>query len=236
MTSSLRDLKVYTTYPHSCSYLADQQATTLFIDPRQEVDQKLYSSLSLLGFRRSGNNIYRPHCAQCNACVPSRLPVAAFQPSRSQKRTSRRNRDLTVEQTDDIRDDQSYALYRRYIEQRHADGDMFPPDREQYESFLNNAWDCTRYFRFYQENRLIAVAVVDVMVDGLSAIYTFFEPEEEQRSLGTYAVLWQIEQARKMGLSYLYLGYWIQNCQKMSYKADYKPLELFLDGCWATSS
>jgi arginyl-tRNA--protein-N-Asp/Glu arginylyltransferase len=236
MTSSLRDLKVYTTYPHSCSYLADQQATTLFIDPRQEVDQKLYSSLSLLGFRRSGNNIYRPHCAQCNACVPSRLPVGDFQPSRSQKRTLRRNRDLTVEQTNDIRDDQSYDLYRRYIEQRHADGDMFPPDREQYESFLNNAWDCTRYFRFHQQNQLIAVAVVDVMVDGLSAIYTFFEPEEEQRSLGTYAVLWQIEQAREMGLAYLYLGYWIQNCQKMSYKADYKPLELFLDGCWATSS
>jgi arginyl-tRNA--protein-N-Asp/Glu arginylyltransferase len=236
MTSSLRDLKVYTTYPHSCSYLADQQATTLFIDPRQEVDQKLYSSLSLLGFRRSGNNIYRPHCAQCNACVPSRLPVGDFQPSRSQKRTLRRNRDLTVEQTNDIRDDKSYDLYRRYIEQRHADGDMFPPDRQQYESFLNNAWDCTRYFRFYQENQLIAVAVVDVMVDGLSAIYTFFEPEEEQRSLGTYAVLWQIEQAREMGLAYLYLGYWIQNCQKMAYKADYKPLELFLDGCWTTSS
>jgi arginyl-tRNA--protein-N-Asp/Glu arginylyltransferase len=236
MTSSLRDLKVYTTYPHSCSYLKDQQATTLFIDPRQEVDQKLYSSLSLLGFRRSGNNIYRPHCAQCNACVPSRLPVGEFQPSRSQKRTLRRNRDLSVEQTDDIKDDQCYDLYRRYIEQRHADGDMFPPDREQYESFLNNAWDCTRYFRFYQENQLIAVAVVDVMVDGLSAIYTFFEPEEEQRSLGTYAVLWQIEQAREMGLAYLYLGYWIQNCQKMSYKADYKPLELFIDGCWATSS
>ena len=236
MTSSLRDLKVYTTYPHSCSYLKDQQATTLFIDPRQEVDQKLYSSLSLLGFRRSGNNIYRPHCAQCNACVPSRLPVGEFQPSRSQKRTLRRNRDLSVEQTDDIKDDQCYDLYRRYIEQRHADGDMFPPDREQYESFLNDAWDCTRYFRFYQENRLIAVAVVDVMVDGLSAIYTFFEPEEEQRSLGTYAVLWQIEQAREMGLAYLYLGYWIQNCQKMSYKADYKPLELFIDGCWATSS
>ena len=236
MTSSLRDLKVHTTYPHSCSYLAGQQATTLFIDPRQEVDQKLYSSLSLLGFRRSGNHIYRPHCAQCNACVPSRLPVGNFQASRSQKRTWRRNRDLTVEQTDDIMDDQSYDLYRRYIEQRHADGDMFPPDREQYESFLNNAWDCTRYFRFHQQNRLIAVAVVDVMVDGLSAIYTFFEPEEEQRSLGTYAVLWQIEQARKMGLDYLYLGYWIQNCQKMSYKADYQPLELFLDGCWATSS
>ena len=236
MTSSLRDLKVYTTYPHSCSYLKDQQATTLFIDPRQEVDQKLYSSLSLLGFRRSGNNIYRPHCAQCNACVPSRLPVGEFQPSRSQKRTLRRNRDLSVEQTDDIKDDQCYDLYRRYIEQRHADGDMFPPDREQYESFLNDAWDCTRYFRFYQENRLIAVAVVDVMVDGLSAIYTFFEPEEEQRSLGTYAVLWQIEQAREMGRAYLYLGYWRQKGQKRSDKADDKPRELCSDGCGATSS
>ncbi len=232
MTSSLRDLKVYTTYPHSCSYLKDQQATTLFIDPRQEVDQHLYSNLSLLGFRRSGNHIYRPHCAQCNACVPSRIAVKDFEPSRTQKRTLRRNRDLSVERTADIRDETSYDLYRRYIEQRHADGDMFPPDREQFESFLNNAWDCTRYFRFYDHNRLLALAVVDVMVDGLSAIYTFFEPDEDQRSLGTYAVLWQIEQAREMGLDYLYLGYWIKNCRKMAYKAEFKPLELYLDGQW----
>jgi leucyl-tRNA---protein transferase len=236
VTSSLRDLKVYTTYPHSCSYLDDQEATTLFIDPRQEVDQHLYSSLSTLGFRRSGNHIYRPHCSHCNACIPARIPVSQFEPNRAQRRTVRRNRDLLVERTRDIRDEQAYQLYRRYIELRHYDGDMYPPDREQYESFLNNAWDCTRYFRFYDHQRLVAVAVVDVMLDGLSAIYTFFEPGEEQRSLGRYAILWQVEQAREMGLQYLYLGYWIRKCRKMAYKADYQPLELYLNNRWTAGS
>ncbi|WP_116364024.1 arginyltransferase [Parahaliea mediterranea] len=232
MTSSLRDLKVYTTYPHSCSYLRDQEATTLFIDPRQEVDQHLYSSLSTLGFRRSGNHVYRPHCGQCKACIPARIPVRDFQPRRNQRRSLRQNRDLIVERTADIRDNQAYHLYQRYIEQRHADGDMFPPDREQYESFLNNAWDCTRYYRFYDHQRLLAVAVVDVLTDGLSAIYTFFDPDAQQRGLGAYAILWQIEQAREMGLHYLYLGYWIEACKKMAYKADYQPLELLLDSRW----
>jgi arginyl-tRNA--protein-N-Asp/Glu arginylyltransferase len=236
VTSSLRDLKVYTTYPHSCSYLDDQEATTLFIDPRQEVDQHLYSSLSTLGFRRSGNHIYRPHCSHCNACIPARIPVSQFEPNRAQRRTVRRNRDLMVERTRDIRDEQAYQLYRRYIELRHYDGDMYPPDREQYESFLNNAWDCTRYFRFYDHQRLVAVAVVDVMLDGLSAIYTFFEPGEDQRSLGRYAILWQVEQAREMGLQYLYLGYWIRKCRKMAYKADYQPLELYLNNRWTAGS
>ena len=233
MTSSLRDLKVYTTYPHSCSYLADQEATTLFVDPRQEVDQTLYSNLSQLGFRRSGSHIYRPHCSHCSACVPARIPVADFKRSRSQRRNWQRNRDLTIERTADIQDEACYDLYRRYIEQRHADGDMYPPDREQYESFLNNAWDCTRYYRFYDQKQLLAVAVVDVMLDGLSAIYTFFEPAALQRGLGNYAILWQIEQAREMGLDYLYLGYWIQNCQKMAYKSEYQPLELFLNSRWS---
>ena len=232
MTSSLRDLKVYTTYPHSCSYLADQEATTLFIDPRQEVDQTLYSNLSLLGFRRSGSHIYRPHCSYCKACVPARIPVNDFKRSRSQRRNWQRNSDLRVERTADIQDDNCYDLYRRYIEQRHADGDMYPPDREQYESFLNNAWDCTRYFRFYHEEQLLAVAVVDEMLDGLSAIYTFFEPEAQQRGLGTYAVLWQVEKAREMGLEHLYLGYWIENCQKRAYKSEYQPLELFSNSRW----
>jgi len=236
VTSSLRDLKVYTTYPHSCSYLEDQEATTLFIDPRQEVDQHLYSSLSNLGFRRSGNHVYRPHCSQCNACIPARIPVQQFQPSRSQRRTLKRNRDLNVERTLDIRDDQAYRLYQRYIEQRHADGDMYPPDREQYESFLNNAWDCTRYYRFYEHQQLLAIAVVDVMTDGLSAIYTFFDPAAAKRGLGSFAILWQVEQAREMGLHYLYLGYWISGCRKMAYKADYQPLELYRNSRWLLDS
>jgi|TARA_R100000005_G_scaffold26336_1_gene11670 arginine-tRNA-protein transferase len=232
VTSSLRDLKVYTTYPHTCSYLKDQEATTLFIDPRQEMDQLLYSRLSQMGFRRSGDHIYRPHCGRCNACIPARIPVHSFAPNRAQRRTWRRNADLRVERSAHIGDAAAYDLYYRYIEQRHADGDMYPPDRDQYMSFLNDAWDCTRYYRFFAEDRLLGIAVVDVLTDGLSAIYTFFEPEEERRSLGSYAILWQIEQARLMGLNYLYLGYWIRNCSKMSYKTAYRPLELYIDSDW----
>lgn len=234
MTSSLRDLKVYTTYPHTCSYLEDQEATTLFVDPRQPVDQKLYSKLSVLGFRRSGNHIYRPHCAQCNACIPARIPVAEFDRSRGQKRTWERNQDLRVICTDEINDDDAFELYHRYISIRHSDGDMYPPDREQYQAFLNSVWDCTRYFRFYDRAKLVAVAVVDRLEDGLSAIYTFFDPTATKRSLGTYAILWQVEQARKSGLDYLYLGYWIRDCQKMSYKSDYRPLQMYTNSRWST--
>ncbi len=234
VTSSMRDLKVYTTYPHSCSYLEDQEATTLFVDPRQRIDKTLYSNLSLLGFRRSGSHIYRPHCSHCEACIPARIPVEQFNPSRSQRRTINRNRDLRVVATDDFRDNEAFELYQRYIELRHADGDMYPPEREQYESFLNNAWDCTHYYRFYDSRSLVALAVVDHLSDGLSAIYTFFEPEAVRRSLGSYAILWQIEHARELGLEYLYLGYWIRDCQKMAYKSDYRPLELYVKSRWTT--
>jgi arginine-tRNA-protein transferase len=164
--------------------------------------------------------------------VPARIPVEDFQPNRNQRRNWRRNADLQVEQVASITDDVAFELYQRYIRERHADGDMYPPDREQYESFLSDAWDCTRYFRFLEGERLIAVAVVDEMLDGLSAIYTFFDPDAESRAPGRYAILWQIELARTMRLPYLYLGYWIRNCRKMSYKADYRPLELFLDNRW----
>lgn len=234
MTSSLRDLKVYTTYPHSCSYLDDQEATTLFVDPRQRVDQKLYSKLSVLGFRRSGNHIYRPHCTHCNACTPARIPVAGFEPRRGQRRVWQRNQDLRVISTDDISDDEAFDLYHRYISQRHSDGDMYPPDREQYEAFLTSVWQCTRYFRFFDKGRLIAVAVVDTLEDGFSAIYTFFDPEADKRSLGVYAILWEIEHAREMGLEYLYLGYWIRDCQKMAYKSDYRPLQVYINSRWTT--
>ena len=236
MTSSMRDLKVYTTYPHSCSYLDDQEATTLFVDPRQQVDKQLYSKLSVLGFRRSGNHIYRPHCTHCEACVPARIPVARFQPSRSQRRTVQRNEDLRVRRSEDLRDEEAFQLYCRYIELRHADGDMFPPDREQYESFLNNAWDCTHYYRFYDRRALVALAVVDELQDGLSAIYTFFDPLQDKRSLGSYAILWQVQRARALGLDYLYLGYWIKGCRKMAYKSAYRPLELHVKNRWTAIS
>lgn len=236
MTSSLRDLKVYTTYPHRCSYLEGEEATTLFIDPRQSVDQTLYSNLSLLGFRRSGNHIYRPHCNHCNACIPARVPVAEFRPGRTQRRCLTLNDDLQATVRSSVSDDECYALYDRYIRLRHADGDMYPPDRDQYESFLNNPWGCTDYVEFRLDGVLLAVAVVDVMIDGLSAIYTFYDPDFEKRSLGRYAILWQIERCRREGLPYVYLGYWIRNCRKMAYKADYRPLELLVNNQWQRST
>ncbi|MDG1066428.1 MAG: arginyltransferase [Luminiphilus sp.] len=235
MTASLRDIRVYTTFPHACSYLTDQEATTLFIDPRQTLSQALYTQLSLMGFRRSGDHLYRPHCSQCNACVPSRVPVAEFFQSKSQKRVWRKNQDLQIREEASIDDDEAYALYERYIKGRHADGDMFPPERDQYRSFLNDGLGCTRYFRFYDDDRLIAVVVADQMLDGLSAIYTFYDPEHEARSLGTYAVLFQIDLMQKSQLDYVYLGYWINNCDKMNYKSRFQPLEMFRGGSWQIS-
>ncbi len=236
MTASMRDIKVYTTYPHKCSYLEDQEAITLFLDPNHEVDKSLYSKLSNMGFRRSGSHIYRPHCESCNACIPARVPVSAFCMSRGQRRAWNRNRDLVVEETAHITDDAAYDLYSAYIEQRHKDGDMYPPVRDQYESFLNNPWGCTRYFRFYSEDgderHLVAIVVADIIDDGQSAIYTFFDPAQARRSLGTYTVLWQIEHAKGLGLDYLYLGYWIRDCQKMAYKSSFRPLELCINNLW----
>lgn len=233
MTSSLRDLKVYTTYPHSCSYLQDREATTLFVDPRTSVDSNLYSQLSVLGFRRSGGHLYRPHCNGCNACVPARIPVQKFVPSRSQKRAWKRNHDLQITPVDSIQGDDYYQLYERYIELRHEDGDMYPPNREQYESFLSDEWGVTRFYRMELDSQLVGMAVVDCLNDGLSAIYTYFDPDLEARSLGTFAILWQVKLAQEMGLEYLYLGYWIRNCGKMAYKINYRPLELYVNGRWA---
>ena len=232
MTSSLRDLKVYTTYPHSCSYLPEQEATTLFVDPRTPMSSGLYSQLSLLGFRRSGSHLYRPNCNSCSACIPARVPVSSFEPKRSQRRAWRRNQDIEVRELDDISGDEPFELYRRYIEERHHDGDMYPPSRDQYQSFLSAEWGVTRFYGMFLAERLIGVAVADLIDDGLSAIYTFYDPALHDRSLGTFAVLWQIEATRELGLEYVYLGYWIKQCQKMAYKIQYRPLELYINGNW----
>lgn len=232
MTSSLRDLKVYTTYPHSCSYLPGQEATTLFVDPRTPMSGTLYSQLSLLGFRRSGSHLYRPNCGNCSACIPARIAVGRFEPRRNQRRCWRQNADLEVRELEDIQNDQAFALYCRYIEGRHHDGDMYPPSREQYQSFLSSEWGVTRFYGMYHAEKLVAVAVADELDDGLSAIYTFYDPDFHHRSLGTFAVLWQVEQARQLGLDFLYLGYWIKECQKMAYKIQFRPLELYVNGNW----
>ncbi len=232
MTSKLKDLKVYTTYPHTCSYLPDKEATTLFVDPRQNIDVALYTGLSSVGFRRSGNHLYRPHCTRCSECIPARIVVNDFLPNRSQRRTVKRNQDIKIELCDSILSQDAYNLYSKYITLRHAYGDMYPPTREQYESFLNNSLDCTEYYQFKYRGRLLAISVIDVLNDGISAIYTFFDPDIKDRGLGSYSILWQVEYARALSLNYVYLGYWIKDCQKMSYKSSFQPLQLYKKGDW----
>ncbi|CAH0990321.1 Aspartate/glutamate leucyltransferase [Sinobacterium norvegicum] len=229
----MADLKVYATHPHNCSYLDGQQAVTLFVDPSAEVDKHLYSKLSDIGFRRSGSHIYRPHCDSCTACLAARLDVNRFSPSRSQRRVINKNKDLSCEIIDDISSDEFYHLYESYINQKHSDGDMFPPSREQYESFLSSQWGITQYLCFRDtENHLMAVAVVDQMNNGLAAVYTFYQVAAQERSLGTYAVLRQIDLAKQLQLRYIYLGYWIEHCDKMSYKSKFQPLEVLKEGEW----
>ncbi|HEX4870251.1 MAG TPA: arginyltransferase [Moraxellaceae bacterium] len=228
-------VKFFSTTAHPCSYLEGEQAITLFADPKSRMDGRLYSELSDLGFRRSGNYVYRPHCNHCNACVPVRIPVERFAPNRQQQRVWRRNADLTVCALVPAFREDHYALYERYITERHSDGDMYPPSEEQFNSFLTSDWSDTRFYEFRAGDKLVAVAVCDVLDDGLSAVYTFFDPDEAQRSLGAYAILWEIEETRRLGLASLYLGYWIKHCQKMSYKIAYRPIELLINNEWLTA-
>lgn len=228
----LSKLKIFATYPHECSYLENQEATTLFVDPGADIDASAYARLSELGFRRSGTHLYRPHCRDCKACVPARIPVALFEPSRRQRRILKRNADLRVHLLDDIDGEAYFQLYHRYISARHQDGDMYPPTREQYDSFLNCEWQNTQFVVFKEGEKPLAVAVVDVMDNGVSAVYTFFDPDESKRSLGVFAILWQINHTQALQLPALYLGYWIKQCAKMSYKTEYRPLELYVNDDW----
>lgn len=229
---SLAHLKFFATQPHGCSYLPEQQATTLFLDPTETVDETLYGQLSDMGFRRSGDHLYRPHCQGCTACIPARIPAQALQPNRQQKRVIRRNADLTVQAKAPSFTEEYYALYARYINTRHADGDMYPPSPEQFEGFLAKAWPFTLFYEFRLAGRLVAVAVTDILPQGLSAVYTFYDPDEEKRSLGRYAILWQTQESIRLQRPYLYLGYWVKGCRKMLYKTEYRPVELLINQRW----
>lgn len=230
--SDLSNLKLFATAPHPCSYLEGEEATTVFIDPAAKVDQHLYTELSLLGFRRSGSHLYRPHCTHCQACLSCRIPVRLFRPGRSHKRCLRRNQDLTMHRVDTIDTDEHYTLYEQYINARHSDGDMYPPSREQYRAFLSAEWGTTHYIEYRHNGKLVLLSVCDRLLDGFSAVYTFFDHTQEKRSLGAFAILQQIEKARELSLPYVYLGYWIKNCPKMNYKTQYRPLELLVNKRW----
>lgn len=234
MTVRVEPAKVllFATPEHDCSYLPGKDATTLFVDPEFPKDPGVYSLLSRNGFRRSGEHVYRPNCQNCSACIPVRVPVDKFVPRRSQRRILRDNRDLRVVPHESEFCEEHFLLYSRYLGARHANGGMDNPTRRQYREFLLSSWSSTVLYEFRLGGHLVAVAATDQLTDGLSAVYTFFDPDFSTRSIGTYSILWQIEEGRRRGLEWLYLGYWIAESPKMLYKQEFRPQERFLDGSW----
>lgn len=229
----MKDIQYYITPPHRCSYLEDRSARMVFIDPQQPVDQAALSELSRQGFRRSGDFIYRPECHHCRQCLSARVPVGLFAPNSSQKRAIKRNQDLRMEIRPTRQATQvHYRLYERYINQRHYDGDMYPPSREQFDKFLVESCTNSFFIEFWLADRLMCAATCDELDDGISAVYTFFDPDEVSRSLGTFAILKQIEWVKQQGKPFVYLGYWVPEAPKMNYKMQYSPLEILLEGRW----
>ncbi len=227
-------IRVFQTLEHPCGYYAERQAQNLVIDPLARGLPQVYGTALERGFRRSGGHVYRPHCAGCRACVASRVPVAEFVPDRSQRRCLKRNADLVTRVVPAQRSNENFALYRRYLAARHPDGGMDDPGEDDFERFLACAWSPTRFLELRAGDELLAVAVTDVLPQGLSAVYTFYAPEHAERSLGTCAILRQIEWARAQQLPHLYLGYWIEGHPKMDYKARFRPLERLRDGSWTS--
>lgn len=232
MNAGSQYIDLFLSPAHDCHYLPGRRARTAFVDPGVQLTPSSYQQLLDLGFRRSGDHVYRPHCEGCDACQSARLPVDEFQPRRSQRRIQRLNQDIEIRERPCVYSQAHFDLYKAYTAGRHADGEMAGMDRDQYLGFVRSDWCDTVMLEFHLEGRLAAVAVTDVMPDGLSAVYTFFDPALHRRSPGAFAILSQIERARSEGRRWLYLGYWIADSPKMAYKADYQPLQLFRDGRW----
>jgi arginine-tRNA-protein transferase len=230
------EIKLYQSIDSPCNYLDGLQSSSLIVDPDLPITQSLTSTMGRMGYRRSGNMLYKPQCVDCQACQSSRIRLEEFQPSKSQKRILNKGKHLSYSIREVDFQESDYLLYKKYIEQRHSDGDMFPPDQQQYKSFL-----CKNFgFNFFLETKLdqktIAISQFDSLYDGLSAVYTFFDPDFESMSLGTLSVLKLTYIAKKMELPYLYLGYYIQECPKMNYKSNYQPLEVFSQDSWVNFS
>lgn len=229
---SLQDIRVFLTHEHDCGYWPDRQARDLVLDPLARDLPERYPEALAFGFRRSGGHVYRPHCRHCHACVAVRLPVKEFKPNRAQRRCERANADLTLHVRPGPFTPEHFALYARYLAARHPDSPMSNPSPDAFDHFLRSPWSPTRLFELRLGEQLCAVAVTDVLPEAVSAVYTFFDPDMAERSLGTFAILAQVAWARATGRTHAYLGFWLDGHPKMHYKRSFQPMERLWQGYW----
>lgn len=225
-------VRLFQTLPHPCGYYAERTAQNIVIDPSASQLPRIYDLAVQRGYRRAGGHVYHPHCAGCRACVACRVPVDRFRPDRSQRRCLARNADIELALVPAGYTEEYFALYRRYLRARHVGGGMDDARPEDFSRFLYTGWSPTRFIEFRREGHLLALAVTDFCATGLSAVYTFFEPGEEARGLGTFAILSQLRLAREHALPHLYLGFWIAGHPKMHYKSRFRPLEVLRGDGW----
>jgi len=234
----LTALQFYATAPYTCSYLPNKTARSQVATPSHLIHADVYNDLLNAGFRRSGLYTYRPYCDECKACIATRILVNQFTPSRSQRRAQKKHAGLEASVLNLGYQEEHYQLYQRYQTERHAGGDMDGDDQDQYMQFLLQSRVNSRIVEFRDgphdryPGRLRIVSMIDILEQGISSVYTFYDTSSPTTSYGNYSILWQIEQARVLGLPYLYLGYYIKESDKMSYKIQYQPMEGLIDDHW----